>query len=97
MNIKTKHVNSISNQLSLPMFDSEVYQDDPILFFGYKTDRMGEIVSPQVVYIDENQVKWIVTENDVTSTETLFKPNTQNSSVKVSLKEQLVRRKASNE
>jgi hypothetical protein len=97
MNIKTKHVNTISNQLSLPMFNSEVYQDDPILFFGYKVDRMGEIVSPQVVYIDENQVKWIVTENDVTSTETLFKPNTQNSTVKVSLKEQLVRRKASNE
>ena len=97
MNIKTKHVNSISNQLSLPMFNSEVYQDDPILFFGYKTDRMGEIVSPQIVYIDENQVKWVVTENDVTSTETLFKPNTQNSTVKVSLKEQLVRRKASNE
>jgi hypothetical protein len=97
MNIKTKHVNTISNQLSLPMFNSEVYQDDPILFFGYKVDRMGEIVSPQVVYIDESQVKWVVTENDVTSTETLFKPNTQNSSVKVSLKEQLVRRKASNE
>lgn len=97
MNIKTKHVNSISNQLSLPMFNSEVYQDDPIFFFGYKTDRMGEIVSPQVVYIDENQVKWVVTENDVTSTEALFEPNTQDNSVKVSLKEQLVRRKASNE
>ena len=97
MNIKTKHVNTISNQLSLPMFDSEVYQDDPILFFGYKVDRMGEIVSPQVVYIDESQVKWIVTEDDVTTTETLFKPNTQNNVVKVSLKEQLVRRKASNE
>ena len=97
MNIKTKHVNTISNQLSLPMFNTEVYQDDPILFFGYKVDRMGEIVSPQVVYIDENQVKWIVTDNDVTRTETLFKPNTQNSTVKVSLKEPLVRRKASNE
>lgn len=97
MNIKTKHVNTISNQLSLPMFDSEVYQDDPILFFGYKVDRMGEIASPQVVYIDENQVKWIVTESDVSTTETLFKPITQNNSVKVSLKEQLVGRKASNE
>ncbi|MCC1484384.1 hypothetical protein [Winogradskyella immobilis] len=97
MNIKTKHVNTISNQLSLPMFSSDVYQDDPILFFGYKVDRMGEIVSPQVVYIDENQVKWIVTENDVTSTETLFKPIAQNNTVKVSLKEQLVRKKASNE
>ncbi|MCG8206013.1 hypothetical protein [Tenacibaculum finnmarkense] len=97
MNIKTKHVNTISNQLSLPMFDNEVYQDDPILFFGYKIDRMGEIVSPEVVYIDENQVKWIVAENDVIAIKTLFKPNTQNNTVKVSIKEQLVRRKASNE
>lgn len=97
MNIKTKHVNTISNQLSLPMFNSEVYQDDPILFFGYKTDRMGEITSPQIVYIDENQVKWIISENEITTTETLFKPIPQNKSVKVSLKEKLVRRKASNE
>lgn len=97
MNIKTKHVNSISNQLSLPMFNSEVYQDDPILFFGYKIDRMGEIVSPQIVYIDENKVKWIVSENDIISTETLFKPVTKQKSVKVSIKEQLIRRKASNE
>ncbi|WP_145993239.1 hypothetical protein [Tenacibaculum piscium] len=97
MNIKTKHVNTISNQLSLPMFDNEVYQDNPILFFGYKVDRMGEIVSPEVVYIDENQVKWIITENDVIATKTLFKPNTQNNKVKVSIKKELVRRKASNE
>jgi hypothetical protein len=97
MNIKTKHVNTISNQLSLPMFDNEVYQDEPILFFGYKTDRMGEIISPQIVYIDEDEVKWIISENDVTITETLFKPIRQNKSVKVSIKEQLVRRKASNE
>lgn len=97
MNIKTKHVNTISNQLSLPMFNSDVYQDDPILFFGYKVDRMGEIVSPQVVYIDENKVKWIVSENDVTVTQTLFKSVKKNETVKVSIKEHLVRRKASNE
>ena len=65
MNIKTKHVNSISNQLSLSLFDSDVYQDDPILFFGYKVDRMGEVISPQIVYIDEDSVKWIVSENDI--------------------------------
>ena len=97
MNIKTKHVNTISNQLSLPMFNSDVYQDDPILFFGYKVDRMGEIISPQVVYIDENKVKWIVSENDVTVTQTLFKSVKKSETVKVSLKEHLVRRKASNE
>ncbi len=35
---------------------------------------MGKIVSPQIVSIDENRVNWIVSENDVTTTETLFKP-----------------------
>lgn len=97
MNIKTKHVNTISNQLSLSLFDNDVYQDDPILFFGYKIDRMGEIFSPQIVYIDEDQVNWIVTENDVTAAETLFESNKSTKSVKVSVKEQLVRRKASNQ
>jgi hypothetical protein len=97
MNIKTKHVNTISNQLSLTLFNNEVYQDDPILFFGYKVDRMGEIISPQIVYIDENQVQWIVSENDVTTVETLFNPILSNKSVKVSVKEQIIRRKASNE
>ncbi|MDT0644977.1 hypothetical protein RM553_19245 [Zunongwangia sp. F363] len=97
MNIKTKHVNTISNQLSLSLFDNDVYQDDPILFFGYKIDRMGEIVSPQIVYIDEDQVKWIVSENDVTTVENLFESKKTTNSVKVSVKEELVRRKASNQ
>ncbi|MDN3593453.1 hypothetical protein [Zunongwangia endophytica] len=97
MNIKTKHVNTISNQLSLSLFDNDVYQDDPILFFGYKIDRMGEVFSPQIVYIDEDQVKWIVSESDVTSVETLFESKNSNKSVNVSVKEQLVRRKASNQ
>lgn len=97
MNIKTKHVNTISNQLSLSLFDNDVYQDDPILFFGYKIDRMGEIFSPQIVYIDEDRVNWIVTENDVTAAETLFESNKSTKTVKVSVKEQLVRRKASNQ
>ena len=49
------------------------------------------------VDIDENKVKWIVSENDIVNTETLFKPVTKQKSVKVSIKEQLIRRKASNE
>lgn len=97
MNIKTRHVNTISNQLSLSLFNSDVYQDDPILFFGYKIDRMGEIFSPQIVYIDEDQVKWIVSENDVTMAENLFESKKTDNTVKVSVKEELVRRKASNQ
>lgn len=97
MNIKTKHVNTISNQLSLSLFDSEVYQDDPILFFGYKVDRMGEIISPQIVYIDESDVKWIVSENDVTTIDANSKSIIPKKVVNVSVKEELRRKKASNE
>lgn len=97
MNIKTEHVNTISNQLSLPLFKDEIYQDDPILFFGYKVDRMGEITSPQLVYIDENQVRWVVTEEDVTTTQTIFESDKRIKTAEVSIKKHLQRRKTSNE
>lgn len=98
MNIKTRHVNTISNQLSLSLFDNEIYQDDPILFFGYKTDRMGEIYSPQIVYIDENNVRWVVTENDVTITEELTKSiDRPIKTVQVKVKDELRSKKASNQ
>lgn len=64
-NIKTKHVNTVSNQLALPLFSDEDAYTEPILFFGYSKDKQGEISSPRVVYIDEDQVKWIITENEV--------------------------------
>lgn len=67
MNIETRHVNSISNQLQLSLFNDDSFFTDPILFFGYKKDKFGEIISPQLVYIDEDKVKWIISENDVTT------------------------------
>lgn len=99
MNIETKHVNKISNQQSLPLFDSDVYQDDPILFFGYKVDRMGEIYSPQIVYIDDDNVQWIVSEDDVIkdNEKSLNKVTDSNSDVKVTLKDKNIRRKSSDE
>lgn len=95
MNIKTQHVNTISNQLSLSLFDNEIYHDDPILFFGYKVDRMGEICSPQIVYIDESNVKWIVSENEVLSIKEFTNSIVPIKTVKVSLKEELRSKKAS--
>ncbi|PHQ30185.1 hypothetical protein [Leeuwenhoekiella nanhaiensis] len=95
MNIKTQHVNTISNQLSLPLFNDEIYQDDPIIFFGYKIDRSGEIFSPQIVYIDENQVKWIVSEDDIFNVENLFVNEDSKKEVNVSWKGNS-ERKASN-
>lgn len=63
MYIKTKSAEAISQQLSIPMFDETTFVEEPILFFGYQKTALGEIVAPQFIYIDENNVKWILTED----------------------------------
>ncbi|MFD2585913.1 hypothetical protein ACFSQJ_03160 [Croceitalea marina] len=65
MNIKTKSVNAISNQLSLPLFNDVGTTENPILFFGYKKDILGNISEPKLVYIDEDKVKWTITQDDI--------------------------------
>lgn len=65
MNIKTKSVEAISQQLSLPLFDSLSYVEEPILFFGYKKNKVGQISEPKLVYIDEDKIKWIIADNKV--------------------------------
>tara|TARA_R110002096_G_scaffold5440_4_gene25417 strand:- start:1167 stop:1790 length:624 start_codon:yes stop_codon:yes gene_type:complete len=65
MNIKTKSVEAISNQLSLPLFNDTNFVEEPILFFGYKKNSIGVISEPKLVYLDEERVKWVVTINDV--------------------------------
>lgn len=65
MNIQTRNVKAISNQLSLPLFDGTNSVEEPILFFGYRKDKLGNIEEPRLVYLDENQVKWIISNNDL--------------------------------
>lgn len=65
MNIKTKSVQAISHQLSLPLFSEMNFIEEPILFFGYKKDRIGNISEPKLVYLDEERIKWIVTVDDI--------------------------------
>lgn len=65
MNIRTKFVESINSQMMSSLFEHTDYVEDPILYFGYKKDRLGNIIQPQLVYIDENQVKWALEEKDV--------------------------------
>lgn len=60
MNIKTKMVESINCQLMSSLFEESGYAEDPILYFGYKRDRLGNLHSPQLLYIDENQKKWFI-------------------------------------
>lgn len=68
MNIQTRIVELINLQMTESLFDSSNSTEEPILYFGYKKDRTGNIVSPQIVYVDENQVRWFISEADVTVT-----------------------------
>jgi hypothetical protein len=65
MNIRTKNVDSIANQLKLALFQGDNFNVDPIVFFGYKKDAWGQICEPQLVYIDENQVRWTINEGNL--------------------------------
>lgn len=65
MNIKTLHSSAILNQLQTSLFDGGHISIDPILIFGYKKDKLGKIFDPKLVYIDENEVRWTITENAI--------------------------------
>lgn len=65
MNIKTKMVSAINSQTSLSLFNDESFIEDPILYFGYQKNKLGNIVDPKLVYIDEDQVKWTISQNDL--------------------------------
>ena len=51
---------------------------DPIVFFGYRKDKFGNITSPKLVYIDENHVKWVIDGADIEAQNIV--PITQNNS-----------------
>ncbi|WP_411810822.1 hypothetical protein ACLB9Y_11405 [Chryseobacterium scophthalmum] len=68
MNILTKNVQNINNQkqtLNLFATNDSDYQDEPILFFGYKKNKLNKIVDPQLVYLDEGHVKFTVKQSEV--------------------------------
>lgn len=67
MNVKTRHVEAIENQYQSNLFDDPSFSDviEPIVFFGYKKDKWGAIIDPKLVYIDEGQVQWTISESDI--------------------------------
>ncbi len=69
MNIKTSHATAISNQMQTSLFDNDRKSINPILIFGYKKDKLGNIFDPKLVYIDEDQVQWTLTEDIVQNNE----------------------------
>jgi hypothetical protein len=68
MNIKTLHSTAIYNQLQTSLFDNYELSAEPILFFGYKKDKFGTIHDPKLVYVDEEAVKWTLTEDKAATT-----------------------------
>lgn len=65
MNIKTRNDDAIRNQAQLSLFDGEYDVTNPILYFGYQKSTMGVLSEPKLVYIDEDKVKWIITDEDI--------------------------------
>ena len=65
MNIKTLHNSAISNQRQMSLFSNEEEVVNPILIFGYRKDRVGNIFDPKLVYIDEEKVRWTITADAV--------------------------------
>lgn len=65
MNVPTRFSSSIQNQEQGYLFDMYDNGTEPILFFGYNKSRFGEIINPKLVYIDENRVRWTISENDI--------------------------------
>lgn len=66
MNIKTVKVQSILNQnQSLDLFSNSDYNDDPILYFGYQKNRIGQFVNPQLVYIDDGEISFTIGQEDI--------------------------------
>jgi hypothetical protein len=73
MNVRTKHVEAIENQYQLSLFEESSFSEviEPIVFFGYKKDKWGAIIDPKLVYIDEGQIKWTISQSDVTEEKTI--------------------------
>ena len=88
MNIKTVNVQSILNQNQvLDLFSESDYNDEPILYFGYQKNKFGEYVNPQLIYIDEGDVKFSIVETDVQAV--LNITNRSNDDVSIEVKPKL--------
>ena len=87
MNIKTLNIQSILNQnQSLDMFAESDYNEDPILYFGYKKDKIGNYVQPQLIYIDEGKIQFSLNEHDIEIEINIDENNAENIGVMPKLK-----------
>lgn len=97
MNTKTKNVQSILNQnLTLDLFSESDYNDEPILYFGYQKNRIGEYVNPKLIYIDEGEIKFTIDESDIQMVLDMPNRNIENDAIEVKpkLKENIALKEA---
>lgn len=97
MNTKTKNVQSILNQnLTLDLFSESDYNDEPILYFGYQKNRIGEYINPKLIYIDEGEIKFTIDEADIQMVLDMPSRNIENDAIEVKpkLKENIVLKEA---
>ena len=47
------------------LFNSDEDGSSPIIFFGYSKSKIGELIHPRLVYIDEGSVKWTIEEDQI--------------------------------
>jgi hypothetical protein len=95
MNIRTKIVESINYQRMGSLFQDSGYTEEPILYFGYRKDKTGNLFHPQIVYIDEDQISWTIDESALAAIKSISinAPSEQTVSPTVRVR----RKKASNE
>lgn len=63
MNIATANVQGIMNQsVQLDLFSQSDYNDAPIMYFGYQKNKIGQYVNPQIIYIDEAKISFVINE-----------------------------------
>ncbi|MGJ1378310.1 hypothetical protein ACR79Q_19385 [Sphingobacterium multivorum] len=63
MNITTANVHGIMSQnMQLDLFAQSGYNDAPILYFGYQKNGVGQYVNPQIVYIDDSKISFVISD-----------------------------------
>ena len=77
MNIQTVNMELLNNQLQGRLFEIGEDGSEPILYFGYQMNRFGDIVSPQIVYIDNNKLQWRLFEEDIKALDVNVSPTIQ--------------------
>lgn len=76
MNILTTNIQGILQQhKTLDLFSQSSYNEDPILYFGYQKNKFGDLINPQIVYIDEGKIAFRIVLSDSVSNTLVVKPN----------------------